>query len=106
MRNQKPIKTVSGTLSNVKKQLESNYETSTIPAGQSEVRAESVYKERKLSHDTVVLINMLFARFHHIYTHKFESAYRDTDTTNLPKKEWALSLADFNQSQIELAIHR
>ncbi|BCE02052.1 hypothetical protein TYM08_P2115 [Marinicellulosiphila megalodicopiae] len=49
---------------------------------------------------------MLFARFHHIYTHKYDSAYSDTQTLNYAKKEWALSLRDFNQKQIEWAIEQ
>ena len=49
---------------------------------------------------------MLFARFQHIYTHKFESAYADTQTANMAKKEWALSLTGFSQQQIEYAIEQ
>ena len=49
---------------------------------------------------------MLFARFHHIYTHKYDSAYSDAQTLNYAKKEWALSLRGFNQAQIEWAIEQ
>lgn len=49
---------------------------------------------------------MLFARFHHIYTHKFESAYRDEETSMMAKKEWALSLEGKNQAVIEYALTR
>lgn len=59
-----------------------------------------------LDHDTKVLINMIFARFHHIYTHRFESAYRDETTLNQAKREWAISLAGISANLIELALER
>lgn len=49
---------------------------------------------------------MIFARFHHIYTHRFESAYRDETTLNQAKREWALSLAGISANLIELALER
>ena len=49
---------------------------------------------------------MIFARFHHIYTHRFESAYRDETTLNQAKREWALSLAGLSANLIELALER
>lgn len=63
-------------------------------------------KRPSLDHDTKVLINMIFARFHHIYTHRFESAYRDETTLNQAKREWALSLAGISANLIELALER
>lgn len=50
------------------------------------------------------MVNMLFARFHHIYTHKFESAYGDNDTLAHAKREWALALRDFPLRAIEVTI--
>ena len=49
---------------------------------------------------------MIFARFHHIYTHRFESAYRDETTLNQAKREWAISLAGISANLIELALER
>ena len=49
---------------------------------------------------------MIFARFHHIYTHRFESAYADENTLNQAKREWALSLADTSPMLIEHALER
>lgn len=59
-----------------------------------------------IDHDTKVVINMIFARFHHIYTHRFESAYGDEATLNLAKREWAMSLNGFSVQAIEMAIER
>lgn len=50
------------------------------------------------------MVNMLFARFHHIYTHKFESAYADDDTLKHAKREWATALQDFPLAAIEKTI--
>lgn len=49
---------------------------------------------------------MVFARFHHIYTHRFESAYGDESTLNLAKREWAMTLAGTPTSVIEMALER
>jgi hypothetical protein len=49
---------------------------------------------------------MIFARFHHIYTHRFESAYRDETTLNQAKREWAMSLANTPAELIEYALER
>ncbi|MDN3650628.1 replication protein P [Reinekea marina] len=59
-----------------------------------------------VDHDTKVLINMIFARFHHIYTHRFESAYGDETTLNQAKREWAMSLAGMTEVQLEFALER
>ncbi|MCH8552666.1 MAG: hypothetical protein LAT62_12060 [Natronospirillum sp.] len=50
------------------------------------------------------MVNMLFARFHHIYTHKFESAYADDDTLTHAKREWAMALQAFPLEAIEKTI--
>jgi hypothetical protein len=49
---------------------------------------------------------MIFARFHHIYTHKFESAYGDESTLTLAKREWAYSLAGTPAHLVEYALER
>lgn len=49
---------------------------------------------------------MIFARFHHIYTHRFETAYRDETTLNQAKREWAITLAGITPNLIELALER
>lgn len=59
-----------------------------------------------VDHNTKVLINMIFARFHHIYTHRFESAYGDETTLNQAKREWAMSLAGITEVQLEFALER
>lgn len=63
-------------------------------------------KSQPIDHDTKVLINMIFARFHHIYTHRFESAYADETTLNQAKREWAISLAGITPAIIEHALER
>lgn len=57
-----------------------------------------------MNDDTKELINMIFARFHHIYTHRFESAYRDETMLNQAKREWALSLQGIAANQMEHAL--
>jgi len=49
---------------------------------------------------------MIFARFHHIYTHRFESAYRDETTLNQAKREWAITLLGTSANLIEFALER
>lgn len=49
---------------------------------------------------------MLFARLHHIYTHRFESAYGDETTIGQAKREWAFSLAGYSRERIEYALER
>lgn len=72
----------------------------------SEISRTLTGNKPSLDHETKVLINMIFARFHHIYTHRFESAYRDETTLNQAKREWALSLAGLSSNLIELALER
>lgn len=49
---------------------------------------------------------MLFARLHHIYTHRFESAYGDESTLAQAKREWAFSLAGYSRERVEYALER
>lgn len=57
-------------------------------------------------HATKIMINMLFARFHHIYTHRFESAYPDDETLALAKREWSFALRDIPMAAVEATINR
>jgi hypothetical protein len=52
------------------------------------------------------MINMLFARFHHIYTHRFESAYPDDDTLALAKREWSFALQGIPMGAVEATINK
>lgn len=49
---------------------------------------------------------MIFARFHHIYTHRFESAYGDETTLNQAKREWAITLSGTSTHLVEYAMER
>ena len=53
-----------------------------------------------------MLINMLFARFKVIYTHKFTSAYDSLEEIRLAKKEWAIVLKDFPEPIIAYALEQ
>lgn len=66
--------------------------------------SETSTGSRAFDHDVKIMVNMLFARLHHIYTHKFESAYGDEDTMKYAKREWAMVLADFPLRAVELTI--
>ncbi|ETI58088.1 replication protein P [Marinomonas profundimaris] len=55
---------------------------------------------------TRVLVNMLFARFKAIYTHKFASAYSTTDEVKLAKREWAIALKGFQEPLLAYAVER
>ncbi|MEJ2042745.1 MAG: replication protein P [Reinekea sp.] len=72
----------------------------------SEISRTLTGKSESIDHDTKVLINMIFARFHHIYTHRFESAYADETTLMQAKREWALSLSGISPQWIEHALER
>lgn len=58
----------------------------------------------EIDHDVKIMVNMLFARFHHIYTYRFESAYGDDDTMAHAKREWAFALAGYPLASVERAI--
>jgi hypothetical protein len=72
----------------------------------SEISKTLTGKKTTLDHNTKVLINMIFARFHHIYTHRFESAYGDETTLIQAKREWAISLAGIPANLVELGLER
>ncbi|MDO7641056.1 MULTISPECIES: replication protein P [Reinekea] len=83
--------------------LETSAPRSEMP---SEISGILTGKRPSIDHDTKVLINMIFARFHHIYTHRFESAYRDETTLNQAKREWAMTLLGTSANLIEFALER
>ncbi|TDO98916.1 replication protein P [Marinomonas balearica] len=55
---------------------------------------------------TRLLVNMLFARFKAIYTHKFASAYSTTEEVKLAKREWAIALKGFKEPLLAYAVER
>lgn len=83
--------------------LEKNALASATP---SAISRTLTGKRPTIDHDSKVLINMIFARFHHIYTHRFESAYGDETTLNMAKREWAMTLVGTTTEQIEFALER
>lgn len=55
---------------------------------------------------TRVLVNMLFARFKAIYTHKFASAYTTSDEVKLAKREWAIAIKGLQEPLLAFAVER
>ena len=52
------------------------------------------------------LVNMLFARFMTIYGHKFKSAFDDDKEIIIAKREWALSLAGYEEDVLVIALEQ
>ncbi len=50
------------------------------------------------------LVNMIFARFMAIYGHKFKSCFETQDEIRIAKREWALSLGGYTESELVAAI--
>lgn len=81
--------------------------TSTTQTGEEEYRsAESQGANQEAEQKTRVLVNMLFARFKAIYTHKFASAYSTTEEVKLAKREWAVALKGFQEPLLAYAVER
>jgi len=57
-----------------------------------------------ISVETKTLVNMIFARFMAIYGHKFKSCFETQDEIRIAKREWALSLAGFGESELVAAV--
>ncbi len=53
-----------------------------------------------------MLVNMLFARFKAIYTHKFASAYSTPDEVKLAKREWSIAIRGFQEPLLAYAVER
>lgn len=48
---------------------------------------------------------MIFARFMAIYGHKFKSTFETEDEIRIAKREWALSLTSYNESELVKAVN-
>lgn len=59
-----------------------------------------------ISVETKALVNMIFARFMAIYGHKFKSCFETQDEIRIAKREWALSIVAFSESQLVTAVDR
>lgn len=82
-------------------------QTSTTQTGnqeQPDQRAQQGNAEKQ--QQTRVLVNMLFARFKAIYTHKFASAYANPDEVKLAKREWAIAIKGFKEPLLAYAVER
>lgn len=55
---------------------------------------------RDADHNLKVLINMLFVRFEAIWANKFTSGFTSENMILMAKREWALSLKDMNEAQL------
>lgn len=49
---------------------------------------------------------MIFARFMAIYGHKFKSCFETENEIRIAKREWALSLAPYSETQLVAAVDR
>lgn len=78
-------------------------QTSTTQTGNQ----EQVQQEKEeMQQQTRVLVNMLFARFKAVYTHKFASAYANPDEVKLAKREWAIAIKGFKEPLLAYAVER
>lgn len=59
----------------------------------------------KISVETKQLVNALFARFMAIYGHKFKSTFESEDEIRIAKREWALSVASYSESELVQAVN-
>ena len=90
-------------------------QTSTTQTGESGAYGSGPYNAgnahresgpTEAEQQTRVLVNMLFARFKAIYTHKFASAYSNPDEVKLAKREWAIALKGFQEPLLAYAVER
>ena len=75
--------------------------TSRTPTGEEEAPQAA---PRELSVEVKTLVNMIFARFMAIYGHKFKSCFETQDEIRIAKREWALSLEGYTESELVAAI--
>ncbi|HSG04659.1 MAG TPA: replication protein P [Marinobacterium sp.] len=59
----------------------------------------------QISVETKQLVNALFARFMAIYGHKFKSTFESEDEIRIAKREWALSVAAYSESELVQAVN-
>ncbi|EAQ63801.1 hypothetical protein MED121_05423 [Marinomonas sp. MED121] len=78
-------------------------QTSTTQTGNSEQNQQA---KEEAQQQTRVLVNMLFARFKAVYTHKFASAYANPDEVKLAKREWAIAIKGFKEPLLAYAVER
>ena len=77
--------------------------TSRTPTGR---QAQGSGHAQPISAETKTLVNMIFARFMAIYGHKFKSCFETEDELRIAKREWALSLKGYNESELVAAVNR
>lgn len=77
--------------------------TSTTPTGNQQSTA---HEKNEQDQQNRVLVNMLFARFKAIYTHKFASAYANSDEVKLAKREWAIAIRGYQEPLLAYAVER
>ena len=95
------MKKLNTLLSSADATLQKTSSTSIIPTGKTAVAGAPVIDQKVKS-----LVNMLFARFMTIYGHKFKSAFDDDKEIIIAKREWALSLAGYEEDVLVLAIEQ
>lgn len=78
--------------------------TSTTQTGNEQ--SEPAFDAQEKEQQTRVLVNMLFARFKAIYTHKFSSAYSNSDEVKLAKREWAIAIKGYQEPLLAFAVER
>jgi hypothetical protein len=95
------MKKLDTLLSSADVTLQQTSSTSIIPTGKTVVAANPPIDQK-----IKTLVNMLFARFMTIYGHKFKSAFDDDKEIIIAKREWALSLAGYEEDVLVLAIEQ
>ena len=87
----------------LKKKLAMHSPTSTTQTGNGQ---ESLNQGDSQEQQNRILVNMLFARFKAIYTHKFASAYSTPDEVKLAKREWSIAIKGFQEPLLAYAVER
>ncbi|MEL0611616.1 MULTISPECIES: replication protein P [Marinomonas] len=91
---------------NLIKPLESKLATPSPTSTTQTGNTQQDTQRDEAQQQTRVLVNMLFARFKAIYTHKFASAYSNPDEVKLAKREWAVALKGFQEPLLAYAVER
>ncbi|MCV2401292.1 replication protein P [Marinomonas sp. C2222] len=103
---------VQNLIKPLENKLATHSQTSTTQTGDY---ANSAYQGKSAGQEsgpteaeqqTRVLVNMIFARFKAIYTHKFASAYSTLEEVKLAKREWAVALKGFQEPLLAYAVER
>ncbi|MCZ2723232.1 replication protein P [Marinomonas sp. 15G1-11] len=79
---------------------------SPISTTQTGNEQESSHQSDEQNQQNRMLVNMLFARFKAIYTHKFASAYSTPDEVKLAKREWSIAIRGFQEPLLAYAVER